>query len=176
MSTTDATDTPVSYESATPSRALEIAFAAVALAFTATYLFLATRIDLRLETPAGQLDARFWPLVLGTLGVALSVVLLVIAIVRPAPSREDLEVRQPGGILRVVVTCAITLVYVLVWSVASIVAFGYRFELFPVATALYLFVLMLVYGQRRWLGLIIYPLAVTAFIYVLFGMLLRIPL
>ena len=39
-----------------------------------------------------------------------------------------------------------------------------------------MFALLLVYGQRRWLGLVIYPLAVTAFIYVMFGMLLRIPL
>ena len=39
-----------------------------------------------------------------------------------------------------------------------------------------LFLLMLVYGHRRWVGLIVYPVAVTALIYVLFGMLLRIPL
>ncbi len=36
--------------------------------------------------------------------------------------------------------------------------------------------LMLVYGHRRWLSLIIYSAAVTAFVYVVFGMLLRIPL
>jgi len=39
-----------------------------------------------------------------------------------------------------------------------------------------MFVLLLLYGLRSRIGLIIYPLAVTAFIYVLFGMLLRIPL
>ena len=36
--------------------------------------------------------------------------------------------------------------------------------------------LMLLFGQRRWLGLVLYPIAVTVFIYVLFGMLLRVPL
>jgi hypothetical protein len=35
---------------------------------------------------------------------------------------------------------------------------------------------MLVYGHRRWLSLIIYTASITAFIYVVFGMLLRIPL
>ena len=176
MSTTEGTEAPITYEGARPARGLEIAFAVVALGFTAGYLILATQIQLRLETPAGQLDARFWPLVLGTLGVALSIVLLVTAIARPAASREDLDVQQPGGILRIVITFAVTAVYVFLWSVSSVIAFGYRFELFPIVTALYLFVLMLVYGQRKWLGLVIYPLAITAFIYVLFGMLLRIPL
>ncbi|WP_458042826.1 MULTISPECIES: tripartite tricarboxylate transporter TctB family protein [Bacteria] len=176
MSTTDGTDVPITHDGARPARSLEIALAIVALAFTATYLFLSTRIELRLEAAPGQLDARSWPLLLGTLGVAMSVVLLVIAIARPAPSREDLEVRRPGGVVRVIVTFAITAAFVFVWSLSSIVAFGYRFELFPIVTAVYLFVLMLVYGQRKRLGLVIYPLALTAFIYVLFGMLLRIPL
>ena len=176
MTAADASEKPVHFEAAAPSKPLEVFFAVVALVFTASYLFLSTRIPLRMEAPAGQIDARSWPILLGTIGVALSVVLLAIAVARPASSREDLERRRPGGILRIVLTCAITLVYVFLWSLASFVAFGYRFELFPIATALYLFVLMLVYGQRKWLGLIIYPIAVTALISVLFGMLLRIPL
>lgn len=176
MTSADASEAPVHYETATSSKPLEITFALVALVFTATYLLLATQIPLRQETAAGQIDARFWPLVLGTTGVALSIVLLVRTSVRPAETRDDLELRRPGGITRVVLTCVITLVFIFVWSVSSVVVFGYRFELFPIATALYLFVLMLVYGQRRWLGLIIYPIAVTTLIYFLFGMLLRIPL
>lgn len=174
--TTDATDAPVHYEGAPPSRPLEIAVALVALGVTGTYLFLSTQITLRSEAAPGQMDARFWPLVLGTLGVAMSILLLVIAVTRPAAGREDIEVRQPGGVVRVVLTCVLTIAFVFLWSLSSVVAFGYRFELFPILTALYLFVLMLLYGQRKWLGLIIYPIAVTAFIYVLFGMLLRIPL
>ena len=55
-------------------------------------------------------------------------------------------------------------------------AFGYRIELFPIVTALFMASLMLLFGQRRWLGLVLYPIAVTVFIYVLFGMLLRVPL
>jgi hypothetical protein len=159
-----------------PSRALEVSFAVIALAVCVTYLVLGTRIELRQEAAPGQLDARFWPIVLGTMGIAVSVALLAIAIVRPPADRDDLERIQHGGVLRVIVTCALTLGYVAVWSVSSIVALGYRIELFPIATAIYLFLLLLVYGLRNWIGLVVYPLAVTGFIYVLFGMLLRIPL
>jgi len=161
---------------AAPSRGIEIAFAAVALAFTAGYLFLSTQITLRQEALPGQIDARFWPLVLGVAGVAASLVLLVVAIAKPAPSRDDLEIVRPGGVRRVVLTCVATLVYVIVWSISSVVLLGYRIELFPIVTAVYLVVLMLVYGHRRLLSLILYPIVLTAFIYVLFGMLLRVPL
>jgi len=161
---------------AAASRPLEITFAVVALVFTATYLYLGTQITLRQEAVPGQIDARFWPLLLGTCGVGVSIALLVFAILRPAPSRDDIERIQPGGVVRVVATCVLTAVYVALWAMSSVVAFGYRIELFPIITALFMAALMLVFGQRRWLGLVIYPIAVTAFIYVLFGMLLRVPL
>ncbi|KQZ85521.1 hypothetical protein ASD56_04120 [Microbacterium sp. Root166] len=176
MSTPDTVVDTADSDTARPSRAIEIAFAATALVLTATYLALGTQIELRQAAAPGQIDARFWPLMLGTAGVAVSIALLVIALTRPAPSREELERIQPGGVMRVAITCALTIVYVALWTISAIVAFGYRIEIFPIITALYMFALLLVYGQRRWLGLVIYPLAVTAFIYVLFGMLLRIPL
>ena len=44
------------------------------------------------------------------------------------------------------------------------------------AAAVLMAALMLLYGHRRWLSLIIYSASVTAFVYVVFGMLLRIPL
>ncbi|MET2011091.1 tripartite tricarboxylate transporter TctB family protein [Microbacterium chocolatum] len=158
------------------SRPLEIAFALVALAISGGYLALATRIPLRQEAAAGQIDARFWPTVLGVSAVAVAVALLVIALLRPPLSREDIEAIQPYGVARVVLTSALTLLYVGAWTVSSVVLLGYRIELFPIATALFMIALMLVYGQRKWLGLILYPALVTGFIYVLFGMLLRVPL
>ncbi|MGN7978621.1 tripartite tricarboxylate transporter TctB family protein [Microbacterium sp. 22195] len=172
------TDTPVEdeYQSATPSHGLEIAFAVVSLAFAAGYLFLATQIPLRREAAAGQMDARFWPTVLGVAAVAVAVILLVIAITRQASSREDVERIQPGGVLRMAATLAIACAFVALWSLGSVVLLGYRIEIFPIAAGLLMASLMLVYGHRRWLSLIIYTVAVTAFVYVVFGMLLRIPL
>lgn len=161
---------------AAPSRAIEITFAVVTVAFCATYLALGTQIDLRRDAAPGQIDARFWPTVLGSTGVGLSVVLLVTSITRPVMAREGVERLERGGLLRVLGTCALTLGYIGLWSYASVSLFGFRYELFPIATALLLAALLWLYGHRGWVGLIVYPVATTAFIYVLFGIVLRIPL
>lgn len=159
-----------------PSRLMEVSFAVLALTLCTTYLVLGTQIELRREAAPGQIDARFWPLLLGTIGVATSVALSAIAIAKPPASREDLEHIRPGGIARAVATSLFTIGFVALWSVSSVVALGYRIEIFPIITAIYMLALLLLYGLRNWIGLVVYPLAVTAFIYVLFGMLLRIPL
>jgi len=164
------------YQAAAPSRRLEIVFAFVALAFAAGYLFLATQIPLRRESAPGQMDARFWPTVLGTTAIVLAILLLVIAVTRAASSREDVERIQPGGVVRMALTLVIACAFIALWSLSAVVLFGYRIEMFPIAAGLLMASLMLVYGHRRWLSLIIYSVAVTAFVYVVFGMLLRIPL
>ena len=175
MSTVDTT-AQGEYQDAMPSRRLELTFAVVALAVAAGYLMLALQVPLRRAAAAGQMDARFWPTVLGASAVAVAVVLLVVAISRPAPTREDVERIQPGGVLRVIATLAIVVAFVALWSLGAVIVFGYRIEVFPVAAGLLMASLMLVYGHRRWLSLLLYSVAVTAFVYVVFGMLLRIPL
>ena len=163
-------------QGAPASRPLEIVFGAVALAFSAGYLFLTTQIPLRREALPGQIDARFWPMVIAVTAVVISLAILALAVTRPAPGREDLDRIQPGGVVRVVATLAITGAFIAVWSLGTVILFGYRIEVFPVAAAVLMAALMLLYGHRRWLSLIIYSASVTAFVYVVFGMLLRIPL
>ena len=178
MSHADATPSVAQddHQGAPASRPLEIAFGVVALAFSAGYLFLTTQIPLRREALPGQIDARFWPMVIAVTAVVISLAVLAMAITRPAPGREDLERIQPGGVVRVVATLAITSAFIAVWSLGTVILFGYRIEVFPVAAAVLMAALMLLYGHRRWLSLIIYSASVTAFVYVVFGMLLRIPL
>lgn len=159
-----------------PSRALEIVAASVAVAFCAGYLALALRIPLRDESGVAAMDARTWPTVLGVAGLAVALVLLVVAVTRPAPTRDDLERISRGGPLRVILTIAVSAAFVAAWGVQSIIMLGYRIQLFPVIAAVYLFALLLLFGHRRWIGLIAYPVGLTAFIYVLFGIVLRIPL
>lgn len=175
MSTSDTIEQD-EYQGAPASRPIEIAFGVVALAFSAAFLFLTTQIPLRREAAPGQIDARFWPMVIAVTAVVISLAILAIALTRPAPGREDLERIQPGGVVRVVATLAITCAFIGVWSVSTVILFGYRIEIFPIACAVLLAALMLLYGHRRWLSLIIYSASVTAFVYVVFGMLLRIPL
>ncbi|MFJ2544307.1 tripartite tricarboxylate transporter TctB family protein [Microbacterium sp. NPDC087589] len=164
------------HDGARASKPLEICFAVVALAFSAGYLVLATQIPLRREAAAGQIDARFWPMVIAVTAVVIALVLLALALTRPASGREDLDRIQPGGVLRVALTLVITGAFIAVWSLGTVILFGYRIEVFPVAAAVLMAALMLLYGHRRWVSLIIYSLSVTAFVYVVFGMLLRIPL
>jgi hypothetical protein len=164
------------HQGAPASRPLEIVFGVVALAFSAGYLFLSTQIPLRREAAPGQIDARFWPTVIAVTAVVIALSVLAMALTRPAPGREDLDRIQRGGMLRVIATLAIAGVFIAVWSLGTVILFGYRIEVFPVAAALLMAALMLLYGHRRWLSLIIYSVSVTAFVYVVFGMLLRIPL
>lgn len=175
MSTSDIAEQD-HHQGAAASRPLEIVFGIVALAFMAGYLFLTTQIPLRREALPGQIDARFWPMVIAVTGVVIAIAVLAMAVTRPAPTREDLESIQPGGYLRVILTLVITGVFIAVWSLGSVILFGYRIEVFPVAAAVLMAALMLLYGHRRWLSLIIYSVLVTAFVYVVFGILLRIPL
>lgn len=164
------------HQGASASRPLEIAFGIAALAFTAGYLYLATQVPLRRAAAAGQIDARFWPMVIGVAGVVVALAVLAMAVARPAVGRDDLERIQPGGAVRVIATIAISGVFIAVWSLGSVILFGYRVEIFPIAAAVLMAALMLLYGHRRWLSLLIYSASVTAFVYVVFGMLLRIPL
>ena len=159
-----------------PSRALEIVAALVAVAFTVVFLVAATQIPLRSAEAATAMTARTWPTVLGVAGVAVSVLLLVVAITRPAPARDDLDAVSKGGPLRVVLTLIVSIAFVAAWSVQSVVMLGYRIQLFPVIAAVYLAALLWLFGHRKWLGFVLYPIGLTAFIYVLFGMVLRIPL
>ncbi|CAH0244017.1 hypothetical protein SRABI76_03074 [Microbacterium oxydans] len=163
-------------QGAPASRPLEIVFGIVALAFSAGYLFLTTQIPLRREAAPGQIDARFWPTVIAVTAVVIALAILAMALTRPAPGREDLERIQPGGYIRVIATLVITCAFVALWSLSTVILFGYRIEVFPIAAAVLMAALMLLYGHRRWISLIIYSVSVTAFVYVVFGMLLRIPL
>lgn len=158
------------------SRALEVATATTALLLSAAYLAFSAAVSLRREAAAGQIDARFWPLTIGVTAVVISGLLLTFALIRPPSSREDMEATQPGGLGRVAASVLGTLAYIGIWSLGSVVIAGYRIELFPLATPLYLVAMMLLFGHRRIVGLIVYPLAVTGFIYLLFGVLLRVPL
>ena len=131
------------HQGAPASRPLEIVFGAVALAFSAGYLFLTTQIPLRREALPGQIDARFWPMVIAVTAVVISLAILALAVTRPAPGREDLDRIQPGGVVRVVATLAITGAFIAVWSLGTVILFGYRIEVFPVAAAVLMAALML---------------------------------
>ena len=112
------------------------------------------------------MDPRFWPTLLSLFAGALSAALLLIALLRPPFDRSDLEASNRRGATRLVVALVVAILYVVLWQLA-----GYL-----VATALFLAALLWVFGGRGWKTLIIFPVVTTAFTYLLFHTLLKVPL
>jgi hypothetical protein len=160
----------------TRDTAIELVAALVLLAIAVAYLILASQVELRREAAPGQMDARAWPTFLGVAAVAVTALLVLRTMLRGADPRDEIEPASSGGMLRVCGTLAIGLAYLALWAVNDIVLPGIRIPVFPIATALTVAALLLLYGHRGWKGLVIYPVSLAALNWVLFAMLLRIPL
>ncbi|MGO1406725.1 tripartite tricarboxylate transporter TctB family protein, partial [Agrococcus casei] len=114
--------------------------------------------------------------VLAITGIGLSLAQLIVAVVRPAPEREDLDALQSGGYRRVGATLIATALFVVAWNIGTVIAFGYRIQLFPIAATVFLAVLIAIYGARSWKAYAFFPLPMAMLSYLLFSVVLRIPL
>lgn len=161
--TEDAAPADDAVPAAPASRRLEVGAALVALAFTGALAFLAGRIELRVET--GGIDPRWWPELLGVLGVVLATALLVVAVLRPA-ARDDVEAATRDGWVRLLVTVALTALYLVTWPALGFLA----------TTPVFLLALTVVFGGRGWRTLVLFPVLTTGFAYLLFHTLLKVPL
>lgn len=159
-----------------PSRRLEITTAIGAVLVFAIALVLARGIEIRAVAAPGQIDARFWPTVLAAGGLLLSIGRLVTAVVATPEAREELDPRQRGGFRRVALTLAVTVAYIAIWSIGDVIVAGYRIQIFPIVTTAYLAALLALHGARSWKAFVFFPLPLAIGTYLLFGMLLRIPL
>lgn len=146
------------------SRAFEAAVAAIAVAASVVVLLLSREIESQVDS--GGLSPDWWPLVLGGAGLALSVVLLVVALVRPPAVREDVEEGTREGWIRAGLAIVLSILFIEVWGAVG----------FIVPAVAYLLALSVLFGVRSWKFLVLFPLCVTALIYVLFDLLLRVPL
>ena len=149
---------------AVSSRRLEVTTAAAALVISVCGYVLAQALQIRTET--GGVDPRWWPTLLSLVAAALSVALLVIAILRPPFDRSELEVASKQGWMRLGIALVCGILYIVLWQLA-----GYL-----IATPLFLAALLWVFGGRGWKTLILFPVLTTAFTYVLFHTLLKVPL
>ena len=172
----EAADIAEESTSPAPSRTLEIITAAASLAFMVLVLVLSLNISLRSEAAPGQIDARFWPTVLSIAGILLAVAQLVLALIKPAPARDDIDSIAPGGYRLVAVTVVATVLFIVVWNIGSVIMFGYRIQLFPIAAVLLLAGLIAAYGARSWKAYVFFPIPMAMLAYVLFHVVLRIPL
>ena len=152
---------------ARPARGLrDLVPAAVGAALAAGAFALATQI------PAGagltQFSPRWWPETLAVLLLVLSAVLAAGTLLRPGAAVEEdaPEAATRQGTWR------------LTAMLASIAGYGvlWYFVDFRVSTAVLFVALTWLGGGRGWKALILFPIAVTAILYLLFGVLLRVPL
>lgn len=149
---------------ARPSRRIEVTAAAVCVVLTGLLLVGAYDIEVRAET-AG-VGPRSWPTLLGWVGLAMSVVLLAVAALRPPPERDELEVIYRRGVLRCVAAVVLAAAYIAVWDATD----------FRLATPVFLAAVVAVFGGRSWQSLLLYPVVTTAAVYALFHTVLQVPL
>lgn len=146
-----------------PSRRLEVLTGVIAVALSAVMILLSRAIQVNRET--GGVDPRWWPTVLGVVSLVLAVLLVVVALTRSL-SRDDVEPTSRSGRINAVITAAAAVAYALAWPIVG----------FLPATFVLLLVLTAVFGARSWKVLVFFPLGLTAFLYILFAALLRVPL
>ena len=149
---------------ARPSRRLEIAIAASALALSVTALLVSRAIPLRMG--GGGIDPRWWPTLLSVLASALSALLVAMSLFGQAPARGEVEAAEPDGWTRMLLALALSALYVFAWSHLGYVG----------PTLVFNLVLLRIFGLRSWKALGVYSVVTTAFIYGLFHYLLRVPL
>jgi hypothetical protein len=149
---------------ARPSKRMEIAAAALALLGFAVLVVLARDIELRAET--GGIDPRWWPQLLGAAGAVLSAVLLARAVLRAPAQREGVQAATRDGRVRTVLVVVLAAVYVFAWPLIG----------FVVVTPPFLLAATYLFGGRGWRALVLFPVALTALLYLLFHTVLKVPL
>jgi putative tricarboxylic transport membrane protein len=139
-----------------PGRALALGLALLGLAAIA----LASRF--RAGTATGGPGTSFLPTLVAMIVVVLGAALAL----RRSASESAIEPIEPGGARRGLWTLGAILAYVLVFERLG----------FVLATVPFLAVLLLSYGERRWLVVLAVAAGATAMTYALFAVWLGVPL
>ncbi|GGM15635.1 MULTISPECIES: tripartite tricarboxylate transporter TctB family protein [Micromonospora] len=153
---------------AAAARWREAALGAVFLVLGVVFLGLARSIEL--PTRALAVSPRIWPEALAFGIIGLSVLQIVSAFVR-TPTRADDDDEDDGpatrsGVVRVAGFLAATVAFGLLWYYVHFLISGLVFVAALIGIA----------GGRGIKDLLLFPAGVTVVIYVLFGLLLRVPL
>lgn len=150
---------------ASPSRTLEKTVAFVLVAGSCAALIGARNIDVANET--GGYDPRWWPTIITVIVLLLSIMLAIVAFVRPPFERDNVDSISDGGWTRLGATAVVTLLFIYGWRLSGN---------FVVPCALFLGALIWSYGGKGWKAILVFPVVTTAMIYVLFHTILKVPL
>lgn len=149
---------------ARPSRLMEQAFATFAIAVGLAVLLGARNIEVRNET--GGIDPRWWPSVIGVAIIVTAVWTTFNAFTGRRAERE-VEAATSSGRRHVLVVIVLTAIALGVW---------YAGLSFLVIAPVYLIALNWVLGVRDLKSVIAFPAFITAFLYLVFHLLLKVPL
>ncbi|WP_165218066.1 tripartite tricarboxylate transporter TctB family protein [Schaalia sp. ZJ1691] len=143
---------------------LEVLSALVIAAFGVFTVVGARSIELRNET--GGIDPRWWPTIIGAGIIFCGLWMLFNALTRRAIERNVQPANRMGW-LWLLATIAALIGAVGIWII------GLHFL---VITPLFLAVTNWFYGERRWQTLALFPTIVTLILFVIFRLLLKVPL
>lgn len=163
MSDIEEGESPTPSVTAASSRPLEIAAALSVTVLGAAMLLGARAIVLRNQSDG--IDARWWPGVIGA-GVVFMGVWMTIDALRAPITREVLPVSRRGGVQMVITILALAVV-LLLWELGVS---------FLVLGPVYLVGMNWVYGLRTWRSLLLFPGIILILLYLVFQLLLKVPL
>jgi Tripartite tricarboxylate transporter TctB family len=109
---------------------------------------------------------RWWPQILGGVVALLSLGVAIKDLVAPGADDEEIQPPTRTGAFRVLFVFVAVAGYGVLWY----------FIAFPVATFVLFVALAWILGARGWKSLVAFPLICTLVLYVLFGLLLKVPL
>ena len=155
----------VAQRQAAPSRALERATGLALILISAVALIGSRQIEVRVQAPG--VGPRWWPSILAGIAVVLSITLTIIGFVRLPAERDGIESASRPGWVRFGTTIVITTLFIVAWWTTGN---------FVVPCVLMLAALLFSYGSRSWRALLLFPVLTTALVYVLFHLLLQVPL
>ncbi|GAB3810801.1 hypothetical protein GCM10028820_00960 [Tessaracoccus terricola] len=156
--------TEVEATTAPPAPAMEKVAAGVVLAFGVLMLVGARGIVLRNET--GGIDPRWWPTVIAVGIIGCGIWMLANALLGVSIEREVDPSRRKGWAQMVATVAGLAVVLVL-WHL------GVTFLLLG---PLFLVVINWIYGLRKWTSLLLFPGIIAALLYLVFRLLLKVPL
>lgn len=143
---------------------MEKVAAGVVLAFGVLMLVGARGIVLRNET--GGIDPRWWPTVIAS-GIIVCGIWMLANSLLGARLDRDVDPSRREGWIQMLVTVGGLVVVLVLWH------FGITFLILG---PLFLVVINWVYGLRKWTSLLLFPGIIAALLYLVFRLLLKVPL
>lgn len=154
----------VEIASAPPAPRMEKVVAAVVLLFGVALLAGSRAIMVRNET--GGIDPRWWPSAIAV-GIVACGGWMAFNALTGRRGERDVDSAGASGRVQMIVTAAMTALILVLWQV------GLSFLVLGPA---YLVVLNWVYGLRTWRSLLLFPAVIGMTLYLVFQLLLKVPL